>query len=188
MADLISSLLGKIQRQDGFWYVNGDQTPFLQVSHFHPSDLPIRSLGEKLDDLIGYELAGNIRRNADDVDMDDPRVRQFIEDEVKPIRFWMAMGQELEQGKSVLEVFDYVFCLDFHLDIDSAVIQRLSSDSPMVRVVHVSSKTVEKSVGKDQLVSAVKDQIANLEKGRETLKPGWLKEWEASTAQDKTGP
>jgi hypothetical protein len=105
-AHYISSVLGKIQRQDGFMYWNSDQSSFLQVSHFHPSDLPIGSLGEKLDDLIGYELAGNIKRNPDDVDMDDPRVRQFIEDEVKPIRFWMAMGQELAQGKSVLEVFD----------------------------------------------------------------------------------
>jgi hypothetical protein len=67
----------------------------------------------------------------------------------------------------------------------SAVIQRLSSDSPTIRIVNDSPKTVEKPMGKDQLVSAVKDQIANLEKGRETLKPGWLKEWEASTAQDK---
>ena len=167
-------------------YWEGEKTPFLQISHFHPPDLPIRSLGEKLGDLINYELAGDIKRNANNVDMDDLRVRQFVEDEFKPIRFWMAMGQELTQGKSVLEVFDHVL-LAFCLDIDSTIIQRLrmSSDSSMIKIVNGSKKTVEKPIAKDQLVSAVKDQIANLEKGRETLKPEWLKEWEARTAQDE---
>ena len=46
----------------------------------------------------------------------------------------------------------------------------------MIAIVNGVPRTGEE--GKGQALSAVKDRIANLEKGREGMKPGWLKEWE----------
>jgi hypothetical protein len=87
-----------------FIYLGG-QTPFLRIPRFHPRAAPIQKLQKMMEDRINEKLASNTElMGKGGVNMDDLRIREFVEDETKPVRFWMAMGQELAHVKALREV------------------------------------------------------------------------------------
>ncbi|KIJ14314.1 hypothetical protein PAXINDRAFT_181099 [Paxillus involutus ATCC 200175] len=101
------------------------------------------------------------------VDMDDLKVREWTEEEVEPVRKWLALGESISQMKGMMKAISAV-------NMDQVKI----IEFPPKMGAKADTKTL--AAGLEGFFKAEADKLQKLEETRTAETPGWWRQWEES--------
>ncbi|KAH7927934.1 hypothetical protein BV22DRAFT_1193229 [Leucogyrophana mollusca] len=168
------NIMAKLEEHIGYDYLflGGNPSSFVNPRVLSPlyDEVASSTLESWLNDQITARGATEMLSSGKAIDMEDPRVRQWIGDELRWVRRWIESGEDLLRIKDTVKKISSV-----GVDLTETSRRAGPGESPDVqKVVSLAA------AGLEEFSKAQRSRQEAAEKARATFTPVWWREWEDS--------